>query len=206
LVDAGRRSLEAAVASWVVDILERQGHRVADLWSPDYDRGRDPERLTRPELAMTLDGDPAALDVTMFTTNEAAGAAGRAARIQHAIETHLNSLDDERSILGVVGFEGAGLNALTKGEVTEAASSLAEAFEAAARAISGNAQGVKLAVASPWLRSVSITITTARPGTSRASIYMREPRGISQRRWTPSCTSASIGRPPSSGLGAARFS
>ena len=36
--DQNRRSLEAGYASWVVRILETSGHRMADLWSPDYDR------------------------------------------------------------------------------------------------------------------------------------------------------------------------
>lgn len=33
--DQGRRSVEAAAASWVVRILEDEGHQIDDLWSPD---------------------------------------------------------------------------------------------------------------------------------------------------------------------------
>src|SRR4029453_7004283 len=102
--DQNRRALEASYASWGVHKLELEGHAIDNLWSPDYERTRRPEIATRPELALTIDGEQAGLDVTMFITFVASWAAGRGAAIRQEIEKRLTALDDARSILGAVSY------------------------------------------------------------------------------------------------------
>lgn len=175
--EQSRRSLEAAVASWVIAILEADGHRITDLRSPDYERDRDPEQLTRPELAMRLDGEAAALDVTMFTTNDASRAGARGDAIREAIEAHLTSLDEGRSFLGVVAFDRAGLIALNTRQVREGTAVLVDAYMAAVQSSLSTTDRLQLDVHLPWIRGASLTITKALPRRRWVSIYVREPRG-----------------------------
>jgi hypothetical protein len=174
--DANRRSLEAAYGSWVIRVLETDGHTITDLWSPDYDRDRQPELLTRPELAMRIDGEQAALDVTMFTTNVVSRAAGRGTAIRREIESRLTSLDDERSILGSVVYDRDKLIALTRRQRLEQTDSIADAYVAAARSTTGAVGNQRLEIPLSWVRGAAITLTTDRPGRRRINVYVMPPR------------------------------
>jgi hypothetical protein len=175
--DQSRRSLEAAAASWVVRILEDDGHRIADLWSPDYDRMREPHRRTHPELAMSIDGERAALDVTLFTTNDRSAAAGRGTTLRNAIVARLADLNDERSILGMVSYEPVALVAVSKREIASQISVVVDACEAAVRSSSNSADRLRLDVPVTWVRGAAITLTTDVPGRRRVNVYLHAPRG-----------------------------
>lgn len=154
-----------------------EGHRIADLWSPDYERLREPDRPTNPELAMTIDGERAALDVTMFTTNHRSRAGARAVAIQKAIETRLLGLDDKRSVLGLVVYDSAALIAAPKRELPAQISVLVDAYVAAIRSSPANVDQLSLRTALPWVRGASLKLTTDPPGQRRVSVYIRAPRG-----------------------------
>jgi len=175
--DQGRRSLEASAASWVVRILEMDGHRITDMWSPDYDRGRSPEHVTRPELAMMVDGEPAALDVTMFTTHATSMASGRGAAIRRQIETRLTALNDDRSILGMVVYDRDGLLALTRRQTLEATGMLADAYVGTIRATTGKVENRRLDMPLPWVRGASVTVNADLVGRRRLSVHVLSPPG-----------------------------
>jgi hypothetical protein len=175
--DQNRRSLEASYASWVVDKLELEGHAIDDVWSPDYERSRRPEMATRPDLAMTIDGEQAGLDITMFTTFVASWAAGRGAAIRQVIETRLMALDDARSILGAVSYDRAGLLKLSRRRLLEETDSLADAFVASVRSSHGPAGRVDLEVPLAWVRAAGMTLSHVRGQRRSVYIDVRSPRG-----------------------------
>jgi hypothetical protein len=160
-----RRSLEAAVASWVIDLLEKEGHRIDDLWSPDYDRARRPELQSRPELAMTIDGEPAALDVTMFTTNLASAAAARASRIRKSLEAQVAEAAGGRSALGLVVYREEALNGVSRRELITQTASLGTAYVAAVEAIQDTSDRQVVQVPYSWVKGASLTL--ARDGLDR---------------------------------------
>lgn len=173
-----RRSLEAAVASWVVRILEDEGQQITDLWSPDYDRSRKPHRPTHPELAMKIDGKQAALDVTMFTTKVLSAAGGRGGTLRRQIKVRLASVGDQRSILGVVSYDPVALVAIPKRDIASQIEVVVDAFEAAVRSQPGDVHQLRLNVPLPWVRGVSATLTTELAGRRpRANVYVRAPHG-----------------------------
>jgi hypothetical protein len=172
-----KRSLEAAAASWVVRSLETDGHRITDLWSPDYDRSRSLEQLTRPELAMILDGKRAALDVTLFTTKDSSTASARGAALRREIETRLTGAADDRSVLGLVVYDRTALLSLTKQQRLDATDAIADAYLKVAGSTTGKVVNLRLDVSFPWLRGASITLTPGRGQRRRVTVNVLAPKG-----------------------------
>lgn len=173
----GRRSLEATAASWVIDGLDAEGHRIEDLWSPDYERSRRPEISTRPELAMSLDGMPAALDVTMFTTNAASAAHARAVRIRDALKGKLRDLIEERSIHVFVVYDADHLLALSRRELESQTQAFVDATVQAWKALPAEADRAEVVAPLGWLRGATLTVRPASQFRPRADVTMFPPRG-----------------------------
>jgi hypothetical protein len=173
-----RRSLEAAVASWVVRILEDEGHRIEDLRSPDYDGLPKRKHESYPELSMIVDGEPSALDVTIFTTEGRSAAGARGQALRRAIEASLTALDDDRSILGMVAYDPIELFAVPKRRVAAQLTAVADAYEEAVRSSPDATDRLQLSVSLPWVRGASLTITPAHAGSRRrVSLYVLSARG-----------------------------
>lgn len=126
---------------------------------------------------MTIDGEPSALDVTMFTTNDRSAAGGRGQTLRRAIEARLGALDDERSILGMVSFDPVELIAVPKRAIASQMTAVVDAYEDAVRSSPGSVDRLQLCLALPWVRGAGITLTTDLPGRRRVSVHMHAPRG-----------------------------
>lgn len=174
--DQGRRSLEAGAASWVIDLLQAEGHEIDDLWSPDYEPKRRPDIATRPELAMTINGEPAALDVTMFTTNARSAAAARAPRIREALEAATREAAGGRSVFGPVVYDIDALRTLPRLQVDSEALRLAAALAEGVTAIPETAENVRIATPCAWVRGASVSVSRPMRGKDRVSILIMPPR------------------------------
>lgn len=171
-----RRSLEATAASWVVDLLQAEGHRIDDLWSPDYDRSRRAEMPTRPELAMDLDGEPAALDVTMFLTQRRAKAGARAAAMRAMLEDAASAAARDRSVLGLVVYDIAGLAEIPRQHLDDERERLTAAIAAGVAAIPDVAESQAVSTDCRWVLGVSVTVHEPTEGGLRVSLIMMPQR------------------------------
>lgn len=126
---------------------------------------------------MAIDGERAALDVTMFTTIGASTAGAYGATLRKAIETRLKALDGHRSVLGLVVYDRAGLLALTKPQRLDATEAIAAAFAAEAESTMGEADRLRIDVRVPWVRGASVSLTTDPRERRRVSVHVLAPRG-----------------------------
>lgn len=156
-----KRTLEDVAVSWVIADLQAEGLSITDIWRPEREPNRRPELRRRPDCALMIDGQPAAIEATLFTnTAEAAGAA-RAEVVKSLLESRLRDAGRGIAILGVAIYEPAQIRrGGTNHDLQRDARRLAEQIAAHVRAV-GEATAVRLAGPHPaWLRSVSISTTT----------------------------------------------
>lgn len=124
---------------------------------------------------MELDGQPAALDVTMFTTNVLSPGSARAARVKDAIVARLLDLPGESDLLAAVSFDPA---AIMKPKPTALAGEirrLADAYEAALRSL-GDADEVDVTGMPLWVRRARLKVRPDRAGPRKVTFFTNRPR------------------------------
>ncbi len=85
-----KRSLEDVAVSWVIGDLQAEGLSLGDIWRPEREPNRRPELRRRPDCALTMDGRPAAIEATLFTTTAEGAGAARAEVVKTLLESRLN--------------------------------------------------------------------------------------------------------------------
>lgn len=175
--DHSRRSLEAAAASWVVRSLEEGGHRIDDVWSPDYERERRPELHRRPDCALTIDGFAATVEVTMFATTAHSTASAMGNEIRQAVSREIRErLPEEWSVLGHVVYQEELLLARGKARRQRDARDLTDLIIATV-VPEGPFTNLRLSsdVLPPWAAGASIT--ASRRERRSVDVYVMPPRG-----------------------------
>ena len=110
-----------------------------------------------------LDGESAALDVTMFTTNDKAAAGARAARNRAALNAGVVDAAAGRSVSGLVVYDIDVLRDLPKELVDYEAARLVAAASDAIAAVSGVAQNVPVPTGAAGSEGPRYRFGTTRP-------------------------------------------
>jgi hypothetical protein len=156
-----KRGLEDVAVSWVIADLQAEGLSIGDIWRPEREPNRRPELRRRPDCALTINDQPAAIEATLFTTTAEAAGAARAEVVKTLLESRLNEAGLGIAVLGVAVYEPASIRrAGTNSDLQRDAEELVELIATHVRTV-GEATAVRLGGPRPaWLRSLSITTTT----------------------------------------------
>ena len=180
-----KASIEDVAISWVIAALREEGHDVEDIWSPDRDLSRRPELRRRPDCAVMIDDQPAAIEVTMFTSEDEAEAGARVADTQ-AIVTDILWASYEwggLSPLSLVLFDPAKLAGTSRNARSADAALLGRKLAAAVGG-AGEMTSARLddmRGLPGWVLSISMTVTNQLQP-PRADVILMAPRGEVTRR------------------------
>jgi hypothetical protein len=173
-----KESLEDVGVSWVIRELEERGHVVEDVWRPDRELKRRLELSRRPDAALSIDGAPAVIEVTMFRTTAPSTAQAMGREIRAQVEkTVREAVGDDWSVLGAVVYEQEALLARPKPKRQRDAQMLADVIASVVARVGEVANHRLDSAALPiWARGGSVSANhRGRPG---VSIYVMPPRPV----------------------------
>lgn len=168
-------ALEDVAVSWVIRDLDEEGHSVREIGKPDRDGTLRPELLRRPDSAIELDGEPAAIEATRFKATASSAAAARASEIQDYVRDGLRARADGRSVTASVSFDEAKLLARPRRMMVEDAERILAAIVSLTVSV-GEGQSLSLDAAThpSWVRASGVTIS--RDHRAVIGLWLHSPR------------------------------